>query len=141
MIEVRTITKPVAGTVKVHLDRVEQASGWSVDTTTGLVTFGTPPALGLEITVDVEFDVPMRFDTDQMAVTIETYRLHAWQQIPDRRAQDLSRHLPLFSFRAIPYFRNSSSRRPVSARPIMRKSARAPITALRPTRGLPSLKP
>ena len=60
---------------------------------------------------------------------------------PDYRAQDLSRHLLLFSFRAIPYFRNSSSRRPVSARPIMRKSARAPITALRPTRGLPSLKP
>jgi uncharacterized protein (TIGR02217 family) len=82
MIEVRTITKPVAGTVKVHLDRVEQASGCSVDTTTGLVTFGTPPALGLEITVDFEFDVPMRFDTDHMAVTIETYRLHAWQQIP-----------------------------------------------------------
>jgi hypothetical protein len=24
----------------------------------------------------------MRFDTDRMAVTIETYRLHAWQQIP-----------------------------------------------------------
>ena len=23
-----------------------------------------------------------RFDTDHMAVTIETYRLHAWQQIP-----------------------------------------------------------
>jgi hypothetical protein len=65
------------GHVKVHL-----ASGWSVDTTTGLVTFGTPPALGLEITVDFEFDVPMRFDTDHMAVTIETYRLHAWQQIP-----------------------------------------------------------
>jgi Conserved hypothetical protein 2217 (DUF2460) len=31
---------------------------------------------------DVEFDVPVRFDTDHMAVTIETYRLHAWQQIP-----------------------------------------------------------
>jgi hypothetical protein len=40
---VRTITKPVAGTVKVYLDGVEQLSGWSVDTTTGLVTFGTAP--------------------------------------------------------------------------------------------------
>ena len=46
VIEVRTITKPVAGTVKVYLDGVEQLSGWSVDTTTGLVTFGTAPALG-----------------------------------------------------------------------------------------------
>jgi lambda family phage tail tape measure protein len=82
VIEVRTITKPVAGTVKVYLDSVEQLSGWSVDTTTGLVTFGTAPALGVEVTADFEFDVPVRFDTDHMAVTIETYRLHAWQQIP-----------------------------------------------------------
>ena len=82
VIEVRTITKPVAGTVKVYLDGVEQLSGWSVDTTTGLVTFGTPPALGVEVTADFEFDVPVRFDTDHMAVTIESYRLHAWQQIP-----------------------------------------------------------
>ena len=46
VIEVRTITKPVAGTVKVYLDGVEQLSGWSVDTTTGLVTFSTAPAAG-----------------------------------------------------------------------------------------------
>jgi uncharacterized protein (TIGR02217 family) len=82
VIEVRTITKPVAGTVKVYLDGVEQLSGWSVDTTTGLVTFSIAPALSVEVTADFEFDVPVRFDTDHMAVTIETYRLHAWQQIP-----------------------------------------------------------
>ena len=63
-------------------DGVEQLSGWSVDTTTGLVTFSTAPAMGVEVTADFEFDVPVRFDTDHMAVTIETYRLHAWQQIP-----------------------------------------------------------
>jgi hypothetical protein len=34
------------------------------------VTFGMPPALGV---------VPVRFDTDQMAGTIEIYRLYAWQ--------------------------------------------------------------
>ena len=79
VIEVRTITKPVAGTVQVYLDGVEQLSGCSVDTTTGLVTFGTAPAL--EVTADFDFDVPVRFDTDHMAVTIESYRLHAWQQI------------------------------------------------------------
>ena len=82
VIEVRTITKPVAGTVKVYLDGTLELSGWSVDTTTGLVTFGTAPALGVEVTADFEFDVPARFDTDHMAVTIESYRLHTWQQIP-----------------------------------------------------------
>jgi uncharacterized protein (TIGR02217 family) len=58
------------------------ALGLSVDATTGLVTFGTAPTLGVEITADFEFDVPVRFDTDHMAVTIESYRLHNWQQIP-----------------------------------------------------------
>jgi uncharacterized protein (TIGR02217 family) len=82
VIEVRTITKPLAGTVKAYLNSVEQLSGWSIDTTTGLVTFTTAPALGVEVTADFEFDVPVRFDTDHMAVTIESYRLHNWQQIP-----------------------------------------------------------
>jgi uncharacterized protein (TIGR02217 family) len=81
VVEVRTVTKPVAGSVQVYLDGAPQLSGWSVDTTTGLVTFSTPPALGVEVTADFEFDVPVRFDTDQMGVTIESYRLHAWQQI------------------------------------------------------------
>ena len=81
-IQVRTITKPVAGTVKVYLDGVEQLSGWSVDATTGLVTFSTAPASDVEITADFEFDVPVRFDTDHMAVTIESFKLHHWQQIP-----------------------------------------------------------
>jgi uncharacterized protein (TIGR02217 family) len=53
--------------VQLYLDSLEQLSGWSVDTTTGLVTFGTPPVLGVEVTADFEFDVPVRFDTDHMA--------------------------------------------------------------------------
>ena len=81
-VEVRTVTKPVAGTVRVYKDAVEQLSGWSVDVTTGLITFTTAPTVGVQITADCEFDVPVRFDTDHMAVTIESYRLHAWQQIP-----------------------------------------------------------
>ncbi len=82
VIEVRTVTKPVAGTVRVYKDAVEQLSGWSVDVTTGIVTFTTAPAASVAITADFEFDVPVRFDTDHMAVTIETFRLHRWQQIP-----------------------------------------------------------
>ena len=40
------------------------------------------PTAGVPVTADFEFDVPVRFDTDHMAVTIETFRLHRWQQIP-----------------------------------------------------------
>ena len=36
----RSIAKPVTGTVRIALGGVEQPSGWSVDATTGLVTFG-----------------------------------------------------------------------------------------------------
>ena len=70
------------GTVRVYLGGVEQLPGWSVDVTTGIVTFTTAPAAGVEITADFELDVPVRFDTDHMAVTIENFRLHRWQQIP-----------------------------------------------------------
>ncbi len=35
----RTITKPVDGTVLVAIDGAEQTTGWSVDTTTGVVSF------------------------------------------------------------------------------------------------------
>jgi uncharacterized protein (TIGR02217 family) len=80
-IETRTIAKPVAGTVKVYRDGVEATSGWSVDTATGLVTFIAPPAAGVQVTADFEFDVPTRFDTDQMDITIETYHLGTWGQI------------------------------------------------------------
>ena len=78
----RTIAKPVAGTVKLYRDGVQATSGWSVDAATGLVTFTTAPAAGVIVTADFEFDVPARFDTDQMELTIETYELGSWGQIP-----------------------------------------------------------
>jgi uncharacterized protein (TIGR02217 family) len=53
-----------------------------MNVTAGLITFTTAPAAGVEVTADFEFDVPVRLDTDYMAVTIETFRLHRWQQIP-----------------------------------------------------------
>lgn len=80
--DVRTITKPVQGTVAVYLDGVVQATGWAVDTTTGIVTFGTAPAQGVKVSANFEFDVPVRFDTDKMAATIEQINLHQWSDIP-----------------------------------------------------------
>lgn len=71
----RTVTKPVSGTVSVFLNGVLQASGWSVNTTTGLVTFSTAPASGVAVTATYEFDVPVRFDTDQLTLTTENFQL------------------------------------------------------------------
>jgi uncharacterized protein (TIGR02217 family) len=81
-IESRLIAKPVTGTVKIYRGGVEATSGWTVNTATGLVTFTTAPASGVQVTADFEFDVPVRFDSDQMDITIETYQLGSWGQIP-----------------------------------------------------------
>lgn len=79
---VRTIAKPVAGTVRIALDGVEQVVGWAVDATTGLVTFGTAPAAGVAITAGFAFDVPVRFDTDRLDVTLDLDRLGTITSIP-----------------------------------------------------------
>jgi uncharacterized protein (TIGR02217 family) len=79
---VRTITKPVAGTVRVVLGMVEQMSGWTVDTTTGLITFTTAPANGVIVRAGFEFDVPVRFDSDTLDVTLDFERLGSITSIP-----------------------------------------------------------
>ncbi len=82
VVETRVITKPVAGTVTVYRDGVEATAGLTIDNTTGLVTFTTAPTAGVQVTADFTFDVPVRFDSDLMDVTIETYQLGTWGQIP-----------------------------------------------------------
>jgi uncharacterized protein (TIGR02217 family) len=78
----RKITRPVQDTLKIYRDGVEASTGWSVDDATGLVTFTSAPAVDVAVTADFEFDVPARFDTDQMDISIETYDLARWSEIP-----------------------------------------------------------
>lgn len=80
----RKIVKPVADSVTIYIDGVDQSDslgpvGWSVDLTTGLVTFdsGSGPGSGEVVTADFEFDVPMRFDTDHLPQSLETYQARA----------------------------------------------------------------
>jgi uncharacterized protein (TIGR02217 family) len=79
---VRTIAKPVAGTVRVALGMVEQMSGWTVDTTTGVVTFTAAPAGGIIVRAGFEFDVPVRFDSDTLDVILDFERLGSITGIP-----------------------------------------------------------
>lgn len=80
--EFRSITKPVAASVAVYVDGVEQSSGWSVDAQTGVVTFASPPNAGLVVAADAEFDVPVRFDTDQLSASLDDYGIRSWVDIP-----------------------------------------------------------
>jgi uncharacterized protein (TIGR02217 family) len=78
----RAITKPVARTVRIAPNVTEQPSGWSVDTSTGIVTFATAPATGIAIRAGFEFDVPVRFDTDALDVTLDVERVGSINSIP-----------------------------------------------------------
>lgn len=80
--DVRTITKPVAGTVKIYLNSVQQLSGWAVDTATGMVNFTTAPGNTVQVHADYEFDVPVRFDTDRLSTVLESYGIFSALDIP-----------------------------------------------------------
>ena len=79
---VRTIAKPVAGTVRVALGTVEQVTDWTLDSATGVVTFTTAPGNGVIVRAGFEYDVPVRFDTDMLDVTLDIERLGSITSIP-----------------------------------------------------------
>src|SRR5690242_13919613 len=66
----RLIKKTVAGSEIVGVDGVVQTTGVGVDSTTGLVTFTTAPANGAAITAGFAFDTPVRFDSDQLSISL-----------------------------------------------------------------------
>lgn len=78
----RKIAKPVAGTVRMAVAGTEATSGWSVDTTTGLVTFASAPANGAAIAAGYEFDTPARFDTDSLAINLANFAAGEIPSIP-----------------------------------------------------------
>lgn len=86
---VRTIRKPVAGTLALYHTGVLMTAGtggsqYQIDTTTGIVTLGATVAAttGHTITGSFEFDVPARFDTDELNATVEGNQIHVWDAIP-----------------------------------------------------------
>lgn len=78
----RVINKPVAGTVKIGVNGTELTTGWTVNTTTGVVTFSTAPANGHSVTAGFEFDVPVRFDTDFLEVDYSNFDAGSISDIP-----------------------------------------------------------
>ncbi|AYE86021.1 MAG: DUF2460 domain-containing protein [Sulfitobacter sp.] len=78
----RPITKPVAGTVRVGVEQDELREGveYEIDASTGIVTFAHPPDPEMEIFAGFEFDVPVRFDTDRILISVESFQAG---QVPD----------------------------------------------------------
>ncbi len=78
----RAITKPAAGSVLIRLNTAEQPTGWSVNTTTGIITFAAAPPNGVVVRAGFAFDVPVRFDSDLLDVTLDIERLGSITSIP-----------------------------------------------------------
>jgi uncharacterized protein (TIGR02217 family) len=80
---IRSISKPVAGSVRIAVNGVERTgSQFSVDGTTGLVTFGAAPPSGATVTAGFHFDVPVRFDTDYLEIDMQAFEAGAIPKIP-----------------------------------------------------------
>lgn len=69
----RKITRPVLDTVVAYVEGVETAA--TVDYSTGGVTFAVAPIDSALITADFEFDIPVRFDSDELELVALTKSL------------------------------------------------------------------
>lgn len=82
----REIRKPVSGTVLVAVDGVTQNEGtdFTVDVGTGIISFtpGAIPGSGAVVTAGYEFDVPVRFDTDRLEISLDGFRHGSIPSIP-----------------------------------------------------------
>ena len=82
----RPITHLVSSRVVVLKDNVVQTESthYTISLTTGLITWtaGNWPAVGVDIQVALEFDIPMRFDTDKLKLNLLMFRRGSWQNIP-----------------------------------------------------------
>ena len=81
---VRPIAKPVGGSVRIAVNGVEQTLGaaFSCDPTTGTVTLVAPPGAGAVVTAGFAFDVPVRFDTDDLDIDLSAFDAGEIPKIP-----------------------------------------------------------
>lgn len=81
----RDIKKPVKNTITIGVNGILQLedtytgdvsnndNNYWIDYTTGIVTFNSPPISGHILTWGGEFDVPCRFDTDELPLSLDFY--------------------------------------------------------------------
>lgn len=76
----RPIRKPVEGSVRVAAGGVEV--GFALDATTGEVTLETAPGVGAVVSAGFVFDTPVRFDTDRIEATLESFGAGRMAAVP-----------------------------------------------------------
>ena len=78
--QVRAITRPVTGSVRVSVDGVERLTGWTL--TGGAVTFAAAPPAGSAVRAGFVFDVAVRFAEDTLDVGRATFRAGTAPSVP-----------------------------------------------------------
>ncbi len=80
----RPIRKPVPGSVQVAVGGVVQVDtvDFTVDYATGIVSFAHPVDEFADVTAGFEFDVPVRFDTDHIVTSVDTFNAGQVPNIP-----------------------------------------------------------
>ena len=80
----RDITKPIEGTVSVGVAGAEVFEGehFTVDYTTGIIHFFEAPSEGSLVTAGFAFDVPVRFDTDRLEMSMANFSAGNVPNIP-----------------------------------------------------------
>ena len=80
----RPIAKPVAGSVRVSVGGVPMTDGvdYSLDLTTGVVTFNAAPDEGAQVRAGFAFDVPVRFDTEAIMIAASSFEAGEIPSIP-----------------------------------------------------------
>lgn len=80
----RRISKIVDGTFKLYANDILVTNGYSLDIDTGIITLSNPDNYNQStiFKVECEFDFWVRFDTDEMLVSIDNYNVYSWGQIP-----------------------------------------------------------
>ncbi len=79
--QVRRITRPVADSVQVAVDGIVRLGGWTLGAG-GNIDFDAAPAAGAQISAGFRFDVPVRFATDRIDVSIAGWRAGELPSVP-----------------------------------------------------------
>ncbi|MGY6409697.1 MAG: phage distal tail protein, Rcc01695 family [Alkalilacustris sp.] len=78
----REIAKPVSGSVRVAVAGAELSMGWEVPASGGMVLFDVAPPVGAPVTAGFLFDVPVRFATDRIEVSMATFNAGELPRVP-----------------------------------------------------------
>lgn len=77
----RPVTRPVQGSVRLAIDG-HASDAFTLDPSTGLVLLHAAPAQGARVTAGFRFDVPVRFATDHLSVSLSGFAAGRVAQVP-----------------------------------------------------------